>query len=437
MGGPPERRATAANRTLSEIGLDSPTRGASKRLRWMRVTDCAHQDVSCLNPYEFIRKYRCEHCGAVMMCSCDREFGETFLPHQLDHGTELDSGMEFSVTKGFQDGICQECRGLPPEPAPKAELYGRSSKIRRYYWREIFFETTKRFAAWADEAGLDRSRAQSEEREKYEEVERAVVEELKTAHETAPKYDYNEPSAAEVLTGYAVEVVDLRATYEQDESGGRRLSAEHGVFAKPEDLVAAHYETLGFQALVCESRPFHVLFGVFMWLVIQDPADELRQLSGFGDRAAFEDGREGEQIGTGLPKDFGKPGYAVRRDAALQEHFELLNDDLKWLFDYWLEPSADLRQYLWAHREHDVARARQILEILSAEQVRAVLRYLVEAYWNRYVGWPDLLVFDSERFFFAEVKGSGDGLSLDQKNWIEANADILHFPFKLVKIHRA
>ena len=210
-----------------------------------------------------------------------------------------------------------------------------------------------------------------------------------------------------------------------------------GAFKTPETLAAAHFQSQGFDSMQCESRPFHVLFGIYMWLVIQDPRDELGRPVCFGSRTAFEAGESVDQIMTILPMDFGKPGYAERQANALEEHFTThLQNDLLWLFDYWLEPSAGLRQYLWAHRQEDVKRARMILEVLSPAEVKRLLRYLVDSYWERYVGWPDLLVHRTGSFFFAEVKGSGDKLSLNQKRWIADNSKLLGFPFKLVKIHR-
>ncbi len=63
-----------------------------------------------------------------------------------------------------------------------------------------------------------------------------------------------------------------------------------------------------------------------------------------------------------------------------------------WLFDYWRPMSSDLRQYLWAHRDSEVARARRLIEMLSPSQVVSILRYLVADYWGHYLGWPDLLL---------------------------------------------
>ena len=108
-----------------------------------------------------------------------------------------------------------------------------------------------------------------------------------------------------------------------------------------------------------------------------------------------------------------------------------------WLFDYWLEPSSDLRNYLWAHRSKDINKARNLVSILPNDVILRILQYLVKDYWGRYCGWPDLFVYSQDDFFFAEVKSSKDKLSEDQKNWIKGNSTEINLPFKLVKIHKA
>ena len=59
---------------------------------------------------------------------------------------------------------------------------------------------------------------------------------------------------------------------------------------------------------------------------------------------------------------------------------------------------------------------------------------MIEDYWGRYLGWPDLLVFKDEEYFFVEVKGRKDKLSQVQKEWVDANYSRLRMPFKLLKI---
>ena len=115
---------------------------------------CLHDEVECLNHYELIRKYRCRQCGLVMMCSCERTIGETFLPHQL-RVVGAATIRPLAVDGGFQDRVCRECRGLPPEAHPTAEIRGEASKLRRYYWREIGFKEMELFAAWATSEGLN------------------------------------------------------------------------------------------------------------------------------------------------------------------------------------------------------------------------------------------------------------------------------------------
>jgi hypothetical protein len=142
---------------------------------------------------------------------------------------------------------------------------------------------------------------------------------------------------------------------------------------------------------------------------------------------------------TVLPFDFGAPGHAERRAAALAEHLAWLPDDdaILDLFDYWVEPSRGLCAYLWASDVDVVARARTVLEVIGAPTAKSILRFLATAYWQRYLGWPDLLVWTEEDWFLAEVKSSRDRLSDVQKRWFLLNAQELHLPAKLVKIHRS
>ncbi len=81
--------------------------------------------------------------------------------------------------------------------------------------------------------------------------------------------------------------------------------------------------------------------------------------------------------------------------------------------------------------------ARQLIKILPPETVCQILRYLVNDYWGRYLGWPDLLAYRDKEYFFVEVKSSRDKLSPDQKDWIRGNYEELKLPFKMVKVHRS
>ena len=104
------------------------------------------------------------------------------------------------------------------------------------------------------------------------------------------------------------------------------------------------------------------------------------------------------------------------------------------MFDLWLGPSADLRQYLSGDRNDQVQVARQLINIVLPRHIE-ILRYLIEDYWGRRAGWPDLLVYLGNEFFFAEVN-----LQLQvRREPITLNSrqrDRLHFPFKLVEVLR-
>jgi len=403
------------------------------------MNKCIHLEVTCINPYEIVRKYRCNTCDEVMMCACEEEFARRFLPHQLIYGKELNTQERIPVTIGFQKNICNTCRGLPEKAYPKAETYGRGSKIRRYYWREIYFETTRRFGDWVDSQNhIDYLVARGKYPEVYSKLEKSVIEEIKKLHNLSPKYIYQEKSQKQVLEENKVEVVKFKGVHIKRKEQRKIGILEGTEILSPEDFVSHHYKQHGYDVIVAESIPFHVIFGIFMWLLIQDYKDPLVRIVGFGDRKAADKRLKGEVIYTHRPEDFGTSGYAKRRSKAITEHFTLIKseNDMLWLFDYWLEPSEGLRQYLWAHRNADIARARKIVSILSKDTLIKILKYLITDYWKRYTGWPDLIVYNKQELFMVEVKSSKDKLREDQKNWIYGNSKELHLPFKLAEIHK-
>lgn len=370
------------------------------------------------------------------MCGCDEAFGNRFLAHQLATGRELETQSHVPVDLGFVQEICPECRGLPPTPAPLAAGFGRTSKIKRYYWREIYFREKLRHAEWT-ESNPDTTPEQRAMA--FCAIEADVLKEIKTEHAESPKYVFSEPSQADIFKLYDVNLHAVYADYSDDPSKGAliRLGEET---VSPEAFVSHMYQRQGWSVMSLESMPLHALFGVMMWLLIQDGSDPRVRMVGFGDRDVYEASGEKVPIWTLLPEDFGSKGYAERRKDQIAEHFDLFAEDkeeLLWLFDYWVPMSSDLRQYLWAHRESDLARARQLVEVLSPAQICSTLRYLVTDYWGHYLGWPDLLLYRGEEILLVEVKSSNDRLSGDQKRWIGDNHKYLGLPFCVVKLHRA
>lgn len=269
---------------------------------------------------------------------------------------------------------------------------------------------------------------------------KAALEEIKALHNTSPKYQYKASTREDSLKKFSVDVLKFEATYVNSSSDKKAVVLSEGQSVFVEVYVKRHFESLGARVLEVESVPFHVLFGTFLYLLIQDPADPYLKTSSFGDRDAFENGEPGPSITTFLPSDFGTYGYGQRRAEEIKAFFAELpreRDELIWQFDNRLSFSDPFRQYLWGHRSKDIETARTLLEVLPGEAVHRILRYLVDSYWDRYIGWPDLLVVHQRDFRFVEVKSSKDKLSEEQERWIKDNHDILGFAYSIAKVHRA
>jgi hypothetical protein len=236
-----------------------------------------------------------------------------------------------------------------------------------------------------------------------------------------------------------LEVLLIEGTYVSNPGVRRALIKDGEDLCLVEEYACRYFRRLGYSAVRVENEPFFVLFNVFMSPLIQDASDPHGQIVGFPDRRAFDAGTCGKFIWTRLPDDFGKPGYGVRRVEAIEKHLSAMtreSQELRRLFDLWLSPSEDLRQYLWGHRSEQIQVARQLIDILSPGSIIELLRYLIEDYWGRRAGWPDLLIFRENEFFFTEVKSATDRLGKSQQRWLRDNRERLHFPFKLVEVRK-
>ena len=234
-----------------------------------------------------------------------------------------------------------------------------------------------------------------------------------------------------------IEVLPVKGVYVSNPAGRRAIIMDGAEPCDVEEYACRRFRSQGYSAVIVENEPIHVLFGLFMSPVIQDARDPHNRIVGVPDRHAFDAGMPGKIIWTRLPDDFGKPEYGVRRREAIEKHLSAMvcePQELQRLFDLWLGPSKDLRQYLWAHRKEQIQVARQLINILPSVGLTEMLRYLIEDYWGRRAGWPDLLVYRDNEFFFAEVKSAGDKLGKSQERWVRDNRQRLHFPFKLVEV---
>jgi len=398
------------------------------------MTECLHTNITCLNQYELIRKYECNSCGEIMMCSCDKEHGEKYLSHQLQKGCWIENQKRVPVTIGFQNNICPVCRGETPVSAPIKSRPGSTSKFSRYYWREIAFETTRRLheeptSLVGDSPFVDEFT--DPEKRKY--VEKQVIKDLKLLYKDNPKYNYQEITQDEVIKSTNTEVTLVRAKYIPTNEKKAQIESENKLYTV-EKYAAKHFRDLGYSVIETESVPFHVIFGIYMWSLIQDPNDPYIRVVKFGNRTDFEqDHISPNIIETYLPSDFGTQGYFNRKNREISEYISNLCN-LETLFDQWLNHSNDFRQYLWAYREKDIAIAKQIISILTESDIKLILSYLSRNYWSNFCGWPDLLAFKNDSTLFIEVKSSNDKLSAEQKNWMIGNYKYMKFKSIIFKI---
>jgi hypothetical protein len=262
--------------------------------------------------------------------------------------------------------------------------------------------------------------------------------EIKQLHATRPKYVFKNMSQQQVLEKCNVDILDLKAQYVPGIEGRAQVVMD-GLTLGVEAFARRHLEAIGYTTMICESRPFHVLFSTLLGALITDPADPKLRLIGMADRTVPANHQR--PLLWKRPEDFGTAGYGQRREHEISTY---LNDVLPGttvrlldLFDGSLQATWFLRTYLSADEPSAIDTARTLLSLMTPATIKSILRYLVNSYWVNYVGWPDLVVYGKGEWFFAEVKSSHDKLSDDQKHWIEQNHARLKLPFKLIKIHRA
>lgn len=157
-------------------------------------------------------------------------------------------------------------------------------------------------------------------------------------------------------------------------------------------------------------------------------------------RQAAAAGRRIKIVSTRLPEDFGTKDYGLRRAEAISKHLSTVMcepQNFPRLFQLWLSPSANLRNYLWAHRNEYIQVAQELVNVLPGAAVIDILRYLAEDFWARRTGWPNLLVYRSNEYFFAEVKTARSRLGQNKERWICDCRKRFHLPFKLVEVRKA
>lgn len=138
----------------------------------------------------------------------------------------------------------------------------------------------------------------------------------------------------------------------------------------------------------------------------------------------------------------GQPDPWPSADKAIR-HIESLPDDRRGLVDYFqdnLDGSRPGREWFTTEvsRAHELA-AAALLSALSPRQAKACLAYLIEDFWGRRAGWPDLIVLEMAAadvlgVELVEVKSKRDRLGTAQKAWFAANEARLHLPASVLRV---
>jgi hypothetical protein len=376
---------------------------------------CPHRHPECINHYEIVRKYKCEACGGLFICSCERDFALRHLPHQVSVGCVLETQERVPVS-GFADKMCAECRGVRELSHPKAAIYGIKGKVERFYWREIL-KTQLELSA------VQFGRSTQPSPRETRRLHREALDKWKQIHKTTPKYDTREPSEASFLREIAVPTRVIVGDYSPIEKDGQKVGkwrAADGRLVSPEDLVALEAEAQGYVVLRCERTLISCLIATLLGQVIQESGDpEVRPTYRASTKGWASSKRNAATIEILLPTDFGTSGHWLRRMDRIKEELAVLADAPSLLqeFDQRLSITESLRDYLWVAESGMVERARIALRHLPAAVVLKSLTWAIGHLWDRIPGWPDLLLLSSETYRFSEVKSPHDELSAEQARW--------------------
>jgi hypothetical protein len=141
-----------------------------------------------------------------------------------------------------------------------------------------------------------------------------------------------------------VEIVTLKGGYVRN-AGVKWAEILDGTeLCRVEEFAARHFRHSGFEATFLQSAPFHVLFAVYFWPVIQNRCDRRVRTVGILDRHTYDQRGPSEMIWIRLPSDFGSPDYSRRRAKTITKHLSALGEtraELLERFDNRLAPSVE------------------------------------------------------------------------------------------------
>jgi hypothetical protein len=406
---------------------------------------CNHENVECLNYYELIRKYRCLDCGGIFICECYREVGERLLPHQLREGSEYGTRKRYPVN-GFAEKICENCRGEEVEPYPMGETRYYSKKLDRYYWHEIHMSYLDYVLNWMESegvTGVDIIAFGDRFADIHNQLWKKAREKWRKIHAKNPKYDYDEETEASFLSRVDVETEEVEAEYSPTVKGEEKIGKwlnKNGEKVGGEGIAEEYYRDLGYGVVKCERSFITTIVGSFLYDAISDPKDpRIRRAMGSSTRGWTPDNRNTGVITFLLPEDFGSNEYYLRRKEVINWALDDLSScpDLESAFEDSYKRSEPLRNYLWVNEDYHHELGKEILGILPKETVIKFIKWVIEDFWHRQSGWPDLLIHKKRGDYkFIEVKTPKDKLNQNQMQWFEWAVNDGDIPCGILRVKR-
>jgi hypothetical protein len=212
----------------------------------------------------------------------------------------------------------------------------------------------------------------------------------------------------------------------EDQQKGKAKYLVNGNEYFTEEAVINHYESLGYKAIWSENSYWWMLMSLFFWDVIfariRGAVSVVRggiQIELDPDDIEFERIFEHTIQLNGMPSDFFAPEFYERRQNLIKNKIQellytnleqKLNDSYKNNYGKNCRPIEDWKKY-------KIDELLISIQKIDKEKLLKILERLITNFNDNRSGLPDLIVFNSENFFFSEVKSEKDKLSDKQIDW--------------------
>lgn len=183
-----------------------------------------------------------------------------------------------------------------------------------------------------------------------------------------------------------------------------------------EELVKEYYEEKGYFAIESENDYWWMIYGLLFWDIIFMKTDTCTSVP-------MNDSRFNEQYSLlkshkfkDMPKDFFKSTFYMVREEPIKKRIrELMNSNIskeieKSYFEHFGEKCRPIEDW----NKFTINDLTISSRLLLKKQLLCIMARLLINFNDNRRGFPDLIVFNNEEFFFVEVKSKNDTLSKEQ-----------------------